>query len=173
MISPPLRGSPQVMRTASLSPISTGAGFPGRTSPPRIFPHDKNTIATTPLCIRQCHIGCTCLPPPEDSSIAQNEMQIFYSERQNSSERLNGASQKAEQRKYELKELEIKQKNLSLELDMAKEGGFDWAWLGVWEHNVKAQGFYRKYGFEKFSEHSFKVGDKVDTNRLLRKALKE
>lgn len=33
MISPPLRGSPQVMRTASLSPISMGAGFPGRTSP--------------------------------------------------------------------------------------------------------------------------------------------
>ena len=58
-------------------------------------------------------------------------------------------------------------------LDMAKEGGFDWAWLGVWEHNVKAQGFYRKYGFEKFSEHSFKVGDKVDTDWLLRKALKE
>lgn len=53
--------------------------------------------------------------------IAQNEMQIFYSERQNSSERLNGALQKAEQRKYELRELEIKQKNLSVELDMAKE----------------------------------------------------
>jgi membrane fusion protein, adhesin transport system len=53
--------------------------------------------------------------------IVQNEMQIFYSEKLNSSERLNGAVQKAEQRKYELKELEIKQKNLSLELDMAKE----------------------------------------------------
>lgn len=56
---------------------------------------------------------------------------------------------------------------------MAKAGEFDWAWLGVWEGNVKAQGFYRKYGFEKFSEHSFKVGDKVDTDWLMRKALKE
>ena len=43
----------------------------------------------------------------------------------------------------------------------------------IWEGNVKAQGFYRKYGFEKFSEHSFKVGDKVDTDWLMRKALKE
>lgn len=80
------------------------------------------------------------------------------------------------QRIYILNEcqgLGLGKKLFELALDMAKEGGFDWAWLGVWEHNVKAQGFYRKYGFEKFSEHSFKVGDKVDTDWLLRKALKE
>ncbi len=53
--------------------------------------------------------------------IVQNEMLIFNSERLNMSERLNSSLQKAEQRKYELRELEIKQKNLSLELDMAKE----------------------------------------------------
>lgn len=80
------------------------------------------------------------------------------------------------QRIYILNEcqgLGLGKKLFELALDMAKEGGFDWAWLGVWEHNVQAQGFYRKYGFEKFSEHSFKVGDKVDTDWLLRKALKE
>lgn len=69
--------------------------------------------------------------------------------------------------------LGLGKKLFELALDMAKAGEFDWAWLGVWEGNVKAQVFYRKYGFEKFSEHSFKVGDKVDTDWLMRKALKE
>lgn len=57
-------------------------------------------------------------------------------------------------------------------LSMAAQKGFTWAWLGVWEHNTKAQGFYAKYGFEKFSEHSFPVSeDKVDVDWLLRKRL--
>lgn len=79
------------------------------------------------------------------------------------------------QRIYILNEcqgLGLGKKLFELALDMAKEGGFDWAWLGVWENNIKAQVFYQKYGFEKFSEHSFKVGDKVDTDWLMRKALK-
>ena len=57
----------------------------------------------------------------EYPQIAHNEMQIFQSERQNSTERLSGVSQKVEQRSYELKELEIRQKNLALELNMAVE----------------------------------------------------
>lgn len=47
------------------------------------------------------------------------------------------------QRIYILNEcqgLGLGKKLFELALDMAKEGGFDWAWLGVWEHNVKAQG---------------------------------
>ena len=57
-------------------------------------------------------------------------------------------------------------------LERANELGFTWAWLGVWEHNTKAQALYKKYGFEKFSEHQFAVGDKVDTDWLMRKYLK-
>ena len=53
--------------------------------------------------------------------IVENEMQIFYSEKLNSSERINAVIQKAEQKQYELKELEAREKNLSLELEMAKE----------------------------------------------------
>jgi len=53
--------------------------------------------------------------------IVHNELQIFRSEKLNSSERLNGVQQKVEQRQYELKELESRQKNLSLELNMAQE----------------------------------------------------
>jgi transcriptional regulator len=41
--------------------------------------------------------------------------------------------------------------------------------LGVWERNFKAQIFYDKYGFEKFAEHDFPVGDgKVDRDWLLK-----
>lgn len=57
-------------------------------------------------------------------------------------------------------------------LERAYASGKRWAWLGVWENNLKAQALYRKYGFEKFSEHSFAVGDLVDTDWLMKKALK-
>lgn len=53
--------------------------------------------------------------------IAQNEMQIFRSEKLNQSERLSAVSQKVQQRQYELKELEARQKNLQIELNMAQE----------------------------------------------------
>ena len=57
-------------------------------------------------------------------------------------------------------------------LERANQLGCTWSWLGVWEHNSKAQALYKKYGFEKFSEHQFAVGDKVDTDWLMRKYLK-
>ena len=57
-------------------------------------------------------------------------------------------------------------------LELAENNGFSWAWLGVWEHNTKAQAFYNRYGFEKFSQHSFMVGQKVDTDWLLKKKLR-
>lgn len=57
-------------------------------------------------------------------------------------------------------------------LERAYASGKSWVWLGVWENNLKAQALYRKYGFEKFSEHSFAVGDLVDTDWLMKKALK-
>ena len=57
-------------------------------------------------------------------------------------------------------------------LELAEKNGFSWAWLGVWEHNTKAQAFYNRYGFEKFSQHRFMVGQKVDTDWLLKKKLR-
>ena len=57
-------------------------------------------------------------------------------------------------------------------LELATKNSFSWAWLGVWEHNTKAQAFYNRYGFEKFSQHHFMVGQKVDTDWLLRKKLR-
>ena len=57
-------------------------------------------------------------------------------------------------------------------LEHAEKNGFSWAWLGVWEHNTKAHAFYNRYGFEKFSQHRFMVGQKVDTDWLLKKNLR-
>ena len=56
-------------------------------------------------------------------------------------------------------------------LDVAKQRGFDWVWLGVWEHNHRAQAFYRKWGFERFGEHIFFVGLDAQTDWWMRKKL--
>lgn len=47
----------------------------------------------------------------------------------------------------------------------------DWIWLGVWERNWKAQKFYQNWGFERFSEHVFQMGDDAQTDWLLRKQI--
>lgn len=56
-------------------------------------------------------------------------------------------------------------------LHEAKQKGFNIIWLGVWEHNAHAQGFYKNFGFEKFSSHVFMVGNDPQTDYLLKKDL--
>lgn len=58
-------------------------------------------------------------------------------------------------------------------LAQATAGNFEWIWLGVWERNYNAQEFYAKWGFERFSEHIFQMGDDPQTDWLLRKAIRE
>lgn len=56
-------------------------------------------------------------------------------------------------------------------LDYARTNKFEWIWLGVWEKNYKAQKFYERWGFERFSEHTFWMGDDPQVDWLLRKKL--
>src|SRR5579871_4583186 len=56
-------------------------------------------------------------------------------------------------------------------LEYAAEKKFEWMWLGVWEKNLRAQKFYTKWGFERFSEHVFHLGDDPQTDWLLKKKL--
>jgi ribosomal protein S18 acetylase RimI-like enzyme len=56
-------------------------------------------------------------------------------------------------------------------LDFAAKSKVEWIWLGVWEHNPKAQAFYQRWGFEKFSEHIFQMGAEAQTDWLLRKRI--
>jgi len=53
-------------------------------------------------------------------------------------------------------------------LALAKENGAEIIWLGVWEHNHRAQEFYKKLGFEKFSSHVFMLGKDAQTDILMK-----
>ena len=44
-------------------------------------------------------------------------------------------------------------------------------WLGVWEKNQRAIDFYTRWGFEKFGEQNFILGDDVQTDWLMKKYL--
>ncbi len=41
-------------------------------------------------------------------------------------------------------------------------------WLGVWEKNQRAIDFYTKFGFEKYDEHDFVLGDDVQKDWLMK-----
>jgi len=56
-------------------------------------------------------------------------------------------------------------------LESARLQGYDWIWLGVWEHNHRAQAFYRKWGFERCGEHVFIVGLDAQTDWWMKKNL--
>lgn len=56
-------------------------------------------------------------------------------------------------------------------LETAKKNNKKIIWLGVWEKNTRAINFYKKWGFEKFGEHSFLLGDDVQKDWLMKKSL--
>jgi diamine N-acetyltransferase len=51
--------------------------------------------------------------------------------------------------------------------EMAKTLGYKKFWLGVWEHNHRAQAFYKKCGFRKVSSHVFDMGGEIQTDDIL------
>lgn len=60
---------------------------------------------------------------------------------------------------------------LNFAVDTAINRQLDYVWLGVWEHNHKAIGFYQHHGFEIFSSHEFSLGDDRQTDLLMRRVL--
>jgi ribosomal protein S18 acetylase RimI-like enzyme len=56
-------------------------------------------------------------------------------------------------------------------LSVAREKNKKEIWLGVWETNYRAIGFYTHWGFEKFGEHNFPVGNDPQTDWLMKKHL--
>lgn len=53
----------------------------------------------------------------------------------------------------------------------ARESGKKAIWLGVWEHNYRAQEFYRALGFERAGSHSFFMGEDEQTDYIMTKRL--
>ena len=56
-------------------------------------------------------------------------------------------------------------------LQYGRENGHDLVWLGVWELNPRAISFYKKWGFEKFGQHIFMLGNDLQTDWLFKKKL--
>ncbi|KAL7423335.1 hypothetical protein Q5752_002638 [Cryptotrichosporon argae] len=55
--------------------------------------------------------------------------------------------------------------------DAARADGGKSLWLGVWEHNARAQRFYAKMGFKEVGEHYFMVGESRRRDWVMEKAL--
>ena len=56
-------------------------------------------------------------------------------------------------------------------IELAKNDGYTTIWLGVWEKNEHALGFYKKMGFELFSDHIFDFGGDPQRDFLMRKGI--
>jgi ribosomal protein S18 acetylase RimI-like enzyme len=54
-------------------------------------------------------------------------------------------------------------------IDIAKQKNKEWLWLGVWEKNQRAIDFYVKWGFEKFDETDFLLGDDLQRDWLMKR----
>jgi diamine N-acetyltransferase len=65
----------------------------------------------------------------------------------------------------------VGKKLMEASIARAKELGKEIIWLGVWEKNQRAIEFYERFGFEKFSEHDFVLGDDVQKDWLMKKHL--
>lgn len=54
---------------------------------------------------------------------------------------------------------------------IAKKKNKSVIWLGVWEKNQRAIEFYTKWGFEKFGEHDFLLGNELQQDWLMKRGL--
>lgn len=57
-------------------------------------------------------------------------------------------------------------------IEIARQKGADYVWLGVWEENLKAINFYKKNGFVVFDKHIFKLGNDEQTDLMMKLELK-
>ena len=53
-------------------------------------------------------------------------------------------------------------------IQVAKEKGVEYIWLGVWEENHKAIQFYSKNGFVPFDKHIFILGNEAQTDIMMK-----
>ena len=57
-------------------------------------------------------------------------------------------------------------------LETARARGKACVWLGVWEKNENAVGFYKRYGFDEAGRHDFVMGGEVQSDFIMRKDLR-
>jgi diamine N-acetyltransferase len=57
-------------------------------------------------------------------------------------------------------------------ISIARQENVEYVWLGVWGNNRRAVRFYKKNGFTEFDRHIFKLGNKEQTDLLMKLQLK-
>lgn len=62
----------------------------------------------------------------------------------------------------------VGQQLLDYAIQIAKQKNMQSVWLGVWENNHKAIGFYKKNGFVTFDTHVFMLGEEAQTDYMMR-----
>lgn len=65
----------------------------------------------------------------------------------------------------------IAQKLMDACLDEARKRNYQTIWLGVWEHNIRAQRFYEKLGFKQVGTHVFQLGNDPQIDWVMEKKL--
>lgn len=53
-------------------------------------------------------------------------------------------------------------------IELARQYGKTYVWLGVWEKNVNAIRFYESNGFVQFDKHNFQLGDELQTDVMMK-----
>ena len=56
-------------------------------------------------------------------------------------------------------------------LDQANQLSFETLWLGVWEHNVRAQAFYRRWSFHEVGTQVFQLGSDPQRDFVMQRAV--
>lgn len=56
-------------------------------------------------------------------------------------------------------------------IEIAKESRVAFVWLGVWENNTNAIGFYERMNFEVFDTHAFMFGEVEQTDLMMKLTL--
>lgn len=69
------------------------------------------------------------------------------------------------------KNMGIGRKAVDYVVQLAVEMKKQHVWLGVWEENMDAIGFYMKLGFQPAGEHMFKLGEQDQKDLILKKNL--
>jgi ribosomal protein S18 acetylase RimI-like enzyme len=59
-------------------------------------------------------------------------------------------------------------KLIEFALKIARQSGKKFAWLGVWEKNEKAIGFYQSLGFHQAGTHGFILGEDYQTDNIMK-----
>jgi ribosomal protein S18 acetylase RimI-like enzyme len=74
--------------------------------------------------------------------------------------------------KKEYKGKGLGKKLINFVFQLAQEMKKDYVWLGVWEKNVDAISFYTKMDFYEAGQHSFRMGDEVQNDLIMKKIIK-